>query len=158
VRCGSRGSVVVAAAALALPVLLSACQSRQETYCDSLRQERQTFVELGREVRQGRAGVVTDGIAVFEQLREEAPGDLRDEWDTFLRAWQGLASALERADASESVLRDGEQPPGVSDEEYAAIQDAAAQLVETRVLEAASGIEQHARDVCDVELTRSRLQ
>lgn len=134
-----------------------ACQSQQEAYCESLRAERQTFVQLGREVRQGRDGVIADGIDVFERLREDAPDDLRDEWDTFLRAWRGLASTLDRAGASESVFRRGEQPKGVSDDEYAAIQDAAAQLVDARVLEAASGIEQHARDVCKVDLSGSRL-
>lgn len=134
-----------------------ACQSQQEAYCESLRAERQTFVQLGREVRQGKDGVIADGIEVFEQLREDAPDDLRDEWDTFLRAWRGLATALDRADASESVFRRGEQPRGVSDEEYAAIQDAAAQLVDGRVLEAAAGIEQHASDVCKVDLSGSQL-
>lgn len=134
-----------------------ACQSQQETYCESLRAERQTFLELGRDVRQGKDGAITDGIEVFDQLREDAPSDLRDEWDTFLRAWRGLASALDRAEVSESVFRRGEQPKGVSDGEYAAIQDAAAQLVDARVLEAASGIEQHARDVCKVDLSGSQL-
>jgi hypothetical protein len=106
---------------------------------------------------QSQHGVIADGIEVFEQLREDAPDDLRDEWDTFLRAWRGLDTALDRADASESVFRRGEQPSGVSDEEYAAIQDAAAQLVDARVLEAANGIEQQARDVCKVDLSGSQL-
>lgn len=134
-----------------------ACQSQREAYCSALREERQAIVELNRQAGKGRDGVIDDSIAVFERLRDDAPDDLVDEWDTYIRAWRGLDRALERADVDESMFRRDRQPPGVSDAEHAAIEDAARQLRSPRVVDAAGGIEQQARDVCEVDLSGSRL-
>jgi hypothetical protein len=49
----------------------------------------------------------------------------------------------------------GERPEGMSAEDYDRISQAAVQLRSTRVVEAATGIEQHAQDVCEVDLTGS---
>lgn len=134
-----------------------ACQSQQEAYCSALREEQQAIVDLNRQAERARDGVIEDSIAIFERLREEAPDDLVDEWDTYIRAWRGLDSALDRAGANESLFRSGEQPEGISNQEYAAIEDAAEQLRSPRVVDAASGIEQQARDVCKVDLSGSQL-
>lgn len=134
-----------------------ACQSQQEAYCSALREEREVILQLNRQAERSRDGVIADSIGVFERLRDEAPDDLVDEWDTYIRAWRGLESALDRAGVNESLFRSGEQPAGVSDAEYAAIEDAAEQLRSPRVVDAASGIEQQARDVCKVELSGSQL-
>jgi hypothetical protein len=142
---------------VALVLLLAGCQSQQEAYCSAVREERDTIVELTREADRGRDGVVEDSIAVFERLRDQAPDDLVDEWDTYLRAWRGLESALDRAGVSESQFRKGEQPEGVGDEQYAAVRAAAEQLRSPRVVDAASGIEQQAQDVCKVDLSGSQL-
>jgi hypothetical protein len=150
---------------LALPLtatllvgLSAACQSRQESYCSALRDERDTIVELNRLADRPRDGAIVDTLEVFERLRDEAPGDLADEWDTYIRAWRGLHGALDRAGADESLFADGKRPAGVSDAEYAAIRAAAEQLRSPRVVDAATGIEQQGRDVCDVDLSGSQLR
>lgn len=134
------------------------CQSQQEVYCSALREERQTIVELNRLADQPRKGVIDESLDVFEGLRDEAPDDLVDEWDTYLRAWRGLHVALQRAGADESLFRSGEQPRSVGDDEYAAIRAAAEQLRSPRVVDAATGIEQQARDVCEVDLSGAQLR
>jgi hypothetical protein len=95
---------------------------------------------------------LTRSVEVFVRLRDAAPADLRDEWTTYVNAWQGLADALEAAGADASVFRNGKRPDGVDPEAYDAIRDAAGKLTSAPVRDASAGIEQHAADVCDVDL------
>ena len=142
------------AAVLLLPLLAAGCSSQQEQYCSALEEEKQTLQELG-DAGFEEAGTVARTTDVFERLAEEAPEDLRDEWDALTGAWRGLERALAAADADESMFEAGERPEGMSAEDYDRISQAAVQLRSTRVVEAASGIEQHAQDVCGVDLTGS---
>ncbi len=142
------------AAVLLLPVLLAGCSSQQEEYCSALEEEQQTLAELG-EGGFEESGTVARTTDVFQRLTEEAPEDLRDEWDTLTGAWRGLEQALQAAGADESMFEAGERPEGMSAEDYDRISQAAVQLRSTRVVEAATGIEQHAQDVCEVDLTGS---
>ena len=145
---------ITLAAVLLLPVLLAGCSSQQEQYCAALEEEKQTLEELGNGgiAESGSVARTTD---VFERLADEAPEDLRDELDTLAGAWQGLERALEAAAADESMFEAGERPEGMSSEDYDRISQAAVQLRSTWVVEAATGIEQHAQDVCEVDLTGS---
>jgi hypothetical protein len=142
------------AAVLLLPLLAGGCSSEQEQYCAALEEEKQTLEEIGNGGIE-ESGSVSRTTDVFERLAEEAPEDLRDELDTLAGAWQGLERALEAADADESMFEAGERPEGMSAEDYDRISQAAVQLRSTRVVEAATGIEQHAQDVCEVDLTGS---
>ena len=142
------------AAVLLLPVLAAGCASQQEQYCSALEEEKQTLAELG-EGGFDETGTVSATTDVFQRLADEAPDDLRDEWDALTGAWRGLERALEAAGADETMFEDGERPDGMSAEDYDRISQAAVQLRSTRVVEAASGIEQHGQDVCGVDLTGS---
>ena len=141
-------------AVLLVPLLATGCASQQEQYCSALEEEQQTLAELG-EGGFEESGTVARTTDVFQRLAEEAPEDLRDEWDTLTGAWQGLERALEAAGADESMFENGERPEGMNAEDYDRISQAAVQLRSTRVVEAASGVEQHAQDVCGVDLTGS---
>lgn len=141
-------------AVLPLLLLVSGCASEQERYCAALEEETQTLQELG-EGGFGESGTVAATTDVFQRLAEAAPDDLRDEWDTLAGAWQGLERALETAGADESMFEAGERPEGMPAEDYDRISQAAVQLRSTRVVEAASGVEQHAQDVCGIDLTGS---
>lgn len=151
-RASRAGSTL--AAVLLLPLLAAGCSSQQEQYCSALEEEQQTLAELG-EGGFEESGTVARTTDVFERLAQEAPEDLRDEWDALTGAWRGLEQALEEAGADESMFEAGERPEGMSAEDYDRISQAAVQLRSTRVVEAASGIEQHAQDVCEVDLTGS---
>lgn len=148
---GSRTALV---AVLLVPLLVNGCASQQEKYCSALEESERTLQELGDGGFE-QAGTVARTTDVFEGLAAEAPEDLRDEWDTLTGAWRGLEQALVAADADERMFEAGERPEGMSAEDYDRISQAAVQLRSTRVVEAASGIERHAQDVCDVDLTGS---
>ncbi len=142
---------------LVLAPTLVGCSSPQESYCSALEDEQQTLADLAESSSDPGSGALAKTIDVFEGLRAEAPEDVQDEWDTFIAAWQTLESKLEDAGADESMFTDGTRPDGMSEDDYQAISGAAAKLRSTRVVEAASGIEQHALDVCKLDLGGSGL-
>lgn len=147
----ARAAAVAVVAAL-VAVGVAGCSDPQEKYCSTLADEKQTLADLSGGAGAPKDGVVTRTVQVFQQLRDAAPDDVADEWDTYLNAWTALRTALDDAGAQESAFRDGKRPPGMSQADYDAISEAAADLRSTRVVEAASGIEQHARDVCKIDL------
>jgi hypothetical protein len=130
---------------------LTGCSSDTDAYCDALGDEREALDALARSSDKPDADMFASGLDVFDGLRQEAPDDIRDEWDTFYFAWEGVADAFERAGVTPQEYRSGETA-GVGDAEAKAIEDAAAELGSQRVVEAGQGIEQHARDVCKVDL------
>ncbi|MGZ8737978.1 MAG: hypothetical protein ACXWW7_12500 [Nocardioides sp.] len=141
-----------------LLVPLVGCAGEQESYCDAMAQEKQTLEDLSAGADDPEAGTLSETIAVFERLQEDAPDDMVDEWDTYVTALRALETALADAGADESMFTDGEKPEGMRDEDYDSISAAAVELRSTRVVEAAAGIEQHALDVCKISLSGSGLR
>ncbi|MGZ5417414.1 MAG: hypothetical protein ACXWDI_09560 [Nocardioides sp.] len=141
-----------------LLVPLVGCAGEQESYCDAVAQEKQTLEDLSAGADDPEAGTLSETIAVFERLQEDAPDDMVDEWDTYVTALRALETALADAGADESMFTDGEKPEGMRDEDYDSISAAAVELRSTRVVEAAAGIEQHALDVCKISLSGSGLR
>ncbi|HET6624950.1 MAG TPA: hypothetical protein VFG63_01040 [Nocardioidaceae bacterium] len=146
---------VLLAGVLLLPVGLSGCSSATETYCASLADEKQTLTDLAGSAQAPGADAFADSLTVFRRLRDDAPGDIRDEWDTYVFAWEGVTDAFTAAGVNPQDYTPGTtqgSTPGVTEEQARAIEDAAAELRSPRVLDAGKGIEQHARDVCKVDL------
>ena len=143
--------------AVLLLVPLVGCAGEQETYCDAVAEEKQTLEDLSAGADDPEAGTLSETIAVFERLQQDAPDDMVDEWDTYVTALQALEKALDDAGADESMFTDGERPEGMSKDDYASISSAAVELRSTRVVQAAAGIENQARDVCKIDLSASGL-
>lgn len=152
-----RRARTAALATLVLLAPLAGCSSEQESYCSALTEEQQNLEDLSAGADDPRSGALSKTIDVFERLRGEAPADVGDEYDTYVTALQALAAALKEANADESMFTDGERPEGMSKADYESISAAAVELRSTRVVEAAAGIEQHALDVCKIDLSGSEL-
>jgi hypothetical protein len=152
-----RGRRTAAAAVLLLALPLTGCASEQEKYCSALEDEQQTLAGLSADAGNPGRGDLARMIDVFERLQEKAPDDMVDEWDTYVTALKGLQTALDDAGADESMFTDGKRPAGMSKDDYASISAAAVELRSTRVVQAAAGIENQARDVCKVDLDGSGL-
>lgn len=135
-----------------LVVSLAGCADEQERYCGSLQEEKQTLTDLAERTDDE---VLDDTIEVFRDLQGRAPGDIRDEWSTVVFAYETLAEAFDEAGASPSEMEGG-AADGLSEEQTDRIEGAAAQLRTPRVMGAADAIEQHARDVCKVDLGLGR--
>jgi hypothetical protein len=146
-----RGPAVVAALAAVLAGL-TGCGDDTKPYCDELRTQQQRLVDLAGEAGRPGADIYDDSLEIFGTLREAAPDDVRDEWDTLYFAWEGLVEGFDRAGTTPQEFDPENPPPGVSDAEVQALEDAAAELRSRRVVDAGDGIEQHAKDVCGVDL------
>ena len=153
-RSRFEGALLAGAVVLAL----SGCSSDpQQEYCSTLADQQQTLQQLSAGADDPGRGDLARFIDVFETLRDAAPDDMVDEWDTYVTAWQALESALKRAGADESMFTDGKRPDGMSRHDYRRISAAAADLRSTRVVAAGAGIEQQALDVCKIDLNGSGL-
>ncbi len=142
---------------LLLVLPLAGCASEKEEYCSALQDEQKNLERLSAGSDDPGSGDLARTIDVFERLRAEAPDDMVDEWDTYVTALQALEKALDDAGADESMFSDGERPEGMSKDDYASISSAAVELRSTRVVQAAAGIENQARDVCKIDLNGSGL-
>jgi hypothetical protein len=138
------------ASAAAMLMALTGCATETEEYCETLAEEKQTLTELAN--GEPRDDVLSATLETFRGLRDEAPGDLSDEWSTLAFAYESLAEAFEAAGVGPGEYDAGSPPPDVTPAQVRRIEGAAAELRTPRVMRAAEGVEQHARDVCKVDL------
>jgi hypothetical protein len=89
-------------------------------------------------------------LPMLRELAGKSPQDLQDEWRTFVAALEGLDKALDSAGVKASDFKEGRPPAGLSQTDQKAIADAAGKIRADEVVQAASGIEQEARDVCKI--------
>lgn len=123
-------------------------------YCQTLKDEQQTLTDLSKKASpKGGTDVLTPTLQAFERLKEAAPQELQDEWETLVVAYQALADAVQRAGIDPADYRPDQPPPGLSKEQAAQLAAVADKLSSQRVLEAAQGIEDHAKAVCHVDFT-----
>jgi hypothetical protein len=141
-----RLATVVAAALL---FSLAGCGDPSEGYCDELQKDRKEFAEM---LDSESSSALLGNLPMLRDLAEKSPDDLKDEWQTYLTAIEGLDKAIERAGVKASDFDDGKPPAGLSATDRKAIAEAAGQITTEEVIAAASGIEQQARDVCKVNL------
>jgi hypothetical protein len=135
-----------------LALTLTGCASEGESYCDELKADKQTLADLAAGSGEPGADTLDETLEVFGDLREAAPGDIEDEWTTLVFAYENLAEAFDAAGTTPDEYDPSDPPEGVSAAEAKRIEGAAAELGSRRVLGAADGLEQHARDVCEVDL------
>jgi hypothetical protein len=141
------------AAALALAALpLAACGQDQPDYCATLKTEQKTLTALANRADSRSGDVLTPTLAAFEHLRAAAPQQLSDEWDTVVFAYRALADAVKQAGIDPASYRPGKRPDGVTRAEARHLAALAAQLDAPRVIDAVTGIEDEARQVCSVDL------
>lgn len=142
----------IALSGVVLVASTTSCASETESYCAELEEQKQTLTDLATGSTDPSGNVLEETLEVFQTLREAAPGDIEDEWSTLVFAYEGLADAFEAAGTTPGEFDPGSPPEGVSDTEAERIEGAAAELRSQRVVKAADGLQQHARDVCKVDL------
>lgn len=142
--------VVPAAALLALAAGCGGSEdsiaSEFRDYCAVAKQEQAIFVDDGTGL-----GLVTN-IGRLEKIADEAPEDLSDEWQVLLAAANGLRDAIASVGLEPGDFVDGQPPAATSAADRQTIAAAADRLSQADVVEAANGIEQHAKDICKLQL------
>ena len=133
-----------------LGTLLVGCRDQEDAYCEALAEEQDTLSELAEN---GSGEVLDRTLASMERLQGEAPDELRDEWDTVVRAYRALAEAVDEAGVDPAGYDPEDPPAGVTAEEARRLAGVAGALRSRRVIDASLGIEDHAASVCDVDFS-----
>jgi hypothetical protein len=145
----ARRLVTVAVSTVLLLAAAGCGGDDEKSYCRALESDQHVFAEMQED---------TSGLGLLKHrtmlgaLSEKAPDDLADEWQTFLGALDAFAGTLREVGVKPDDFVGGNPPEGLSDEDRARIAEAANELSSTDVVEAADGIEQHAKDVCKLQL------
>jgi hypothetical protein len=133
---------------------LTGCSHGTGSYCSALKDDRKELTRLAAaSAKPGTTGADALGktVNVLSGLRDRSPDDVSDEWETLVTALQGLVDAVDASGASPGDFAGG-RPEGVTTGQYDAVQQAAKELQGLRVQQASASIEQHAQDVCKVDL------
>ena len=134
-------------------LLLGGCSDGGD-YCQTLKDEQKTLTDLSKKASpKGGTDVLTPTLDAFERLRAAAPEELQDEWETLVVAYQALADAVQQAGIDPADYRPDHPPAGLSAKQADQLAAVASKLSSERVIEAADGIEQYAKDVCHVDFT-----
>jgi hypothetical protein len=148
----------VAAAVLAVG-LLAACGddgsgsaiASQGGYCNDLRSAKQ---ELDA-IQGGDFGTLRETTDRMHRLADEAPEEVKDDWEVLVAGVDKLADAFDAAglsDADMAALQSGNIPRGV---DMAALQDLMAEPKGSDTPEfgkASANVSKHAKKECDVDL------
>lgn len=135
---------------LLLPLLVACGGSEQDAYCEAVEERQQ---ELSDIVGSGEPDALLQALDVLEELQDDAPGDIADEWQQVVGRIEALRDALEDAGVDPATY-DRENPPAdLSDDDRSAIDAAAKELGSGTTLRALQDLDQHARDVCQTPLT-----
>ncbi len=138
-----------AAAVLAIALLATGCADQKEKYCDAIEDHQE---ELGEVLGGASPVALLEALPIFEDLADEAPDDIRDEWKTVIDALEGLQQALDDAGVDPATY--DSQPPleGLSQADQDAIGAAASQLTSDETVTAFNAVDQQAKDVCGTPL------
>lgn len=141
-----------AVAALVLAAGLGGCADETERYCAALEEQQEPLRELAVAADDPGSDFYPDLLAIWRDLRAEAPADIADEWATLVFSMESFVEAVERTGAATGDFDPENPPPGATEAQVAAAVDAAEDLRSPRVLSAGEAVQQHARDVCKTDL------
>lgn len=136
-----------AAAVLGMGLLTGCGGGDTEAYCDGLKDAEQSLAD-------GPEGA--DGFREYqdtaEQLADDAPDEVSDDWEKVQDATQEMEDRLEDAGLSLDDLSD---PEAMQDADPEALQTLGEEIekISADMEEATDNITEHAKDECDVDLS-----
>jgi hypothetical protein len=146
-------SLALAGAAMLVGVL-AGCgdgDSSTESYCAAVEDAKAEFDSL----EEGDFAKIDSALDRMQTLGEQAPEEVKDEWETFNGTIDELRTGLDEAGVSLEdlgALREGEMPEGVDQQKLMELATKMQDLSSDEMREAADRIEQHAKEECDVDL------
>ena len=147
-----RDLVVSAVVGLLLTGAVAGCdQSEEERRADYCAAVSAAAEELTRTADEGGAGAFLDALPTLEELAQQSPSDLKDEWQTYLGALENLRDVLAEAEVEPDELGDG-VPRRLSKAQRQRVEGAVRLVRSDKTAAAAAGITQQALDVCDTQL------
>ncbi len=136
------------AAALVVAAVLACagCGDDSDAYCAALKKDQTLFTDTGSGLE------LIDNLPRLKALARKAPSDLDDEWQTVIGAVEALEDAVRRAGVEPDDFVNGTPPASLTAAQQAAIAAAASEVASPDVVDAFSGIDQQAKDVCKLQL------
>ncbi len=119
-------------------------------YCDTLKDSESNFEDLASA---GNFDGFDEALDKMHELADDAPDEIKGDWEVFDKAFTDLEQALEDADMTMSDLEGMSDPSAVDPEKLAGLMEAAAPLSSEEFATAAENIEKHAKDECGIDFT-----
>lgn len=145
----------VGLAALALSAsLVTGCGNSVDAYCNDLEA---TSDELGS-LTGSEPEDMEKAFDAIEDLADNAPDEVKDEWETLHQQMEEIEDALDEAGlefADLGNLSTGQLPDGVTEEDLTQLGERLQNLNGDEVQEATDTISKHAKDECDIDLNES---
>ena len=143
---------LLAPAALLVCLAVTGCSSDpQGDYCEAVENHQ---ADLSDVAASDDAGAVFDALDDYEELAEQAPRDIADDWSAVVRPLRALEEALDAHDVDPSTYRADKPPAGLAADARGEIEAAARAVGAQRTVDAMAAVEQHALDVCGTPLSR----
>ncbi|WP_372733477.1 hypothetical protein [Nocardioides sp.] len=135
---------------LLLTAPLAGCSNDPyESYCESVSDHQRELTEL---LAPRGPDALLKALPVFRDLQDQAPPDIRDDWQIVVTGLSALDEAITAA-GLDAANYDSENPPAdLSTEDRERIEAAAARLTRPDSVAAFGAVEQQARDVCKTPL------
>jgi hypothetical protein len=133
-------------------VTVTGCSSDpQADYCTAVEEHQ---ADLSDVAASEDAGAVFDAVDDYEELAEQAPRDIADDWSAVLDPLRALEEVLDAHDVDPSTYRADKPPAGLDADAREEIEAAARAVGAQRTVDAMAAVEQHALDVCGTPLSR----
>lgn len=136
---------------LACLVLAGCSGDPQADYCDAVTGHQEELSEIAASED---PGALFGALDAYDDLREEAPRDIVDDWDAVIDPLRALEQVLVDQGVDPSTYSADEPPADLDDEGRRAIEAAAREVGSEQTVTAMAAVEQHALDVCGTPLSR----
>jgi hypothetical protein len=131
--------------------LLTACSGGTDAYCDTLKETKSDFEDF-EAADFSNFDEFTDRV---EELADDAPDEVKDDWEVLEKAFKGFVEALDKAGLKPEDLEgmaSGELPEGVDMEALQEAMSEAQALGGEEFEKATDAIDKHAKDECNIDL------
>ena len=123
----------------------------QEDYCEAVTDHQEELTEVAASED---TGALFDALDIYDDLAEQAPRDIADDWDAVIDPLRALEQVLEDHGVDPSTYASDEPPADLDDEGRREIEAAAREVGSEQTVTAMAAVEQHALDVCGEPLSR----
>ena len=126
----------------------------EDDYCKELKSAQTTFAKVSG----SDFGALDSAIETFHTLADEAPSEVKSDWETLDGAFAKIEKAFKDAGIKMSDLGDiqaGKIPEGADVSKLSSLAGTFSEIQSDKVTKAQAAITKHAKDVCKVELGSS---
>lgn len=143
---------LLAVVPLLVCLLATGCSSDpQADYCDAVDEHQAALSDVAAS---DDAGAIFGALDLYEDLRDQAPRDIADDWTEVVEPLRALEKVLTDEGVDPSTYAADDPPADLDDAGREDIAAAARAVGSEQTVAAMAAVEQHALDVCGTPLSR----